>query len=849
MAKQSEHQGSPSSSGKNGSTSTAGKKRKRKWKPARIVMWSLAVAAVGVICALAGYMFILFNGEKQYNASVDKLEMTESTKFYGLDLNNNPVEVATRASGQNRELVDFKDIPPLLADAFIATEDKRFAEHSGVDFISIGRALVKDIVNRSAVEGGSTITQQLAKNMFLNADKTLFRKATEVSIAIALENHNTKDEILEMYLNRIYFGQSVWGIKAAAKLYFGKSNLNDLKLWEMATLAGIPKAPSVYNPISNPDKSKDRRATVLMLMNQQGYITDAERAEAEAVDYVAPARTDNKKNYLTFLDYAAGEAAEALNIDEDQLLREGYNVYMTMNPDAQLAMEQSYENDALFQKDTDPQQKIQSSMVILDHRNGNIVAMIGGRDYVNKGLNRVEVKRQPGSSFKPIVVYAPAIEQKGFTPYSMLDDKQATYGNYSPRNYDGVYQGQVTMFEAVRKSINAPAVWLLNTITLKTGMDFAKSLGITFDPQDTNLAIALGGMTKGASPLEMAKAYSAFANNGQQYEPHALLRITDKDGKEVWTTKDTKPKQVMSAKTAWYVNLLLQGVVDSGTGTGAKMNRPVAGKTGTTQLDLKGLEKYNRDVWFVGFTPEWTAAVWEGFDKTDAKHYVTSSGGPDKIFKDVMTKAMAKMPVKPFVKPNGVDDLKQAPDKITDLKATYVPENRKVELTWSSMGGGSLYQVYRKGSKDTEAKQLIIVQTNQLNDITIVPGEKYEYDVVVEKPDSDGVSDKSNVATVEIPPDGSGSPSPGGSGSPSPTPSGGASPTPNGSGSPSPGGSGKPGGTATPTPSPTQKPGGGDGSQSPGKTPTPTPSGTPVNGQGKPPAGNNGNSGNTGSQR
>ncbi|WP_135551142.1 PBP1A family penicillin-binding protein [Paenibacillus cymbidii] len=846
MAKQSEHQGSPSSSGKNGSKSTAGKKRKRKWKPARIVMWSLAVVAVGVICALAGYMFILFNGEKQYNASVDKLEMTESTKFYGLDLNNKPVEVATRASGQNRELVDFKEIPPLLADAFIATEDKRFAEHSGVDFISIGRALVKDVINRSAVEGGSTITQQLAKNMFLNADKTLFRKATEVSIAIALENHNTKDEILEMYLNRIYFGQSVWGIKAAAKLYFGKSNLNDLKLWEMATLAGIPKAPSVYNPITNAEKSKDRRATVLMLMNQQGYITDAERAEAEAVEYVAPVRTDSKKNYLTFLDYAAGEAAQALNIDEDQLLREGYNVYMTMNPDAQLAMEQSYENDALFQKDTDPQQKIQSSMVILDHRNGNIVAMIGGRDYVNKGLNRVDVRRQPGSSFKPIVVYAPAIEKKGFTPYSMLEDKQATYGYYSPRNYDGVYQGQVTMFEAVRKSINAPAVSLLNTIKVGTGMDFAEKLGITFErPQDENLAIALGGMTKGASPLEMAKAYSAFANNGQQYEPHALLRITDKDGKEVWATKDTKPKQVMSAKTAWYVNLLLQGVVDSGTGTGAKMNRPVAGKTGTTQLDLKGLEKYNRDVWFVGFTPEWTAAVWEGFDKTDAKHYVTSSGGPDKIFKDVMTKAMAKMPVKPFVKPSGVDDLKQAPDKITDLQATYVPENRKVELTWTSMGGGSLYQVYRKGSKDEDYKQLIIVQTNQLNDITIVPGEKYEYYVVVEKPDSDGVSDKSNTATVEIPPDGTGSPSPSGSGTPTPSPSGSVSPTPGGSGSPSPGGSGKPGGTATPTP--TQKPsGGGNGTQSPGKTPTPTPSpsNSPAGGQSKPPAGNNGNNGN-----
>ncbi|MDF2923358.1 MAG: penicillin-binding protein [Paenibacillaceae bacterium] len=813
---------------KQGSKPKARKPGKRRFSFGKLFVAMGITAAIAIVFALIGYMVIIYNGQNIFDSNKDKLDMMEASIIY--DGSDQEVAVLAR---QNREMVDKDEIPRKVANAFIATEDRRFNEHAGVDLWAIGRALVKDVVARSVVEGGSTITQQLAKNLFLDSEKTFFRKGTEMSIALALEENLDKDEILQLYLNRIYFGKGAYGIKAASKLYFGKADLNTLDTWEIATLAAIPKAPSVYSPLADAEKSKERRNVVLKLMYDQGYITEEEKNKSQAMEFVP--QPGKGGEFPAFIDYMITEAAEKFKLEEEVLRRGGYKIYTTMNVEAQRILEQSFNNPKLFQKDG-PEQKMQGSMVIVDNKDGGLLAMSGGRDYENKGLNRALAQRQPGSAFKPLIVYAPALELAGdrFNPYTLLNDEQKSYNNYSPRNYDGVYKGQVTMFEAVRKSINAPAVWLLNEIGVAKGMDFVGKMGIKLDSPDRNLAIALGGLTKGVSPLQMAQAYSAFPNNGTMNAAHSIRKIVDSEGGE--TVAKVEKTKVMSPKTAYYMTELLKGVVDGGTGTAAKLNRPAAGKTGTTQLDLKGLEKNNRDVWFTGFTVDWTAAVWMGFDKTDTKHYVLPASGslPAAMFKEVMNKAMtaAKLPVKQFAKPADVPDLKEPPKVVTNLTGEYVKEGLpKVRLAWSGEENNDIgaYQVFRKEAKEGEYKQIaeMVKGTFEFNDISVKPGDSYEYYVVPFNTQSSQAGANSNVVAVEIPAD---------EASPTPSRSPGASSTPHGSASPGsstvpggsvrPGGSAKPEDSASPGRSPTPgSPGGGAGTATP--TPTPSPAGSP----------------------
>lgn len=729
------------------------RKKRKKLTAMAVFGWAFVAAVLAAICAMGVYIFVIINGNMILQQNMNKLDLDEVTHIYDAAGN----EVGMLYADAVRENVESEEIPQLLKNAFIATEDKRFNEHQGIDLLGIGRALVKDIIARKMVEGGSTITQQLAKNLFLNADKTFFRKATEMSIAVALEDQLSKEEILELYLNRIYFGNGAYGIKAASKVYFNQPDLNRLELWQMATLAAMPKAPNRYNPINNPELSLERRGVVLRLMADQGYITEEQRAAAAAVEYVAPPKTEkaDKGRNQTYIDYVLREAQERYGLEEDDLLRKGYQIYTTIDLNAQKILEETYKNDNFFQKDG-PEQKMQSSMVILNNEDGGIVAMIGGRDYVVRGLNRAadpRAARQPGSAFKPLIAYAPAIEKNNLNPYSMLPDERRTYNGYSPRNYDGVYRGQVTMMEAVRKSINAPAVYLLNEIGLGTAKSFVGKLGIELDPNDNNLAIALGGLTKGVTPLQMAQAYTAFPNNGKMQTAHAITKIVDSSGATVHTYKPPEQPEAMSPKTAWYMTQLMRSVVEpGGTGAKARFERPVAGKTGSTQETIKGLEKYNRDLWFVGYTPEWTAAVWMGFEKPDAKHYVNmSSGAPAAIFKEVMQKSLAGRPVTQFQRPKGVPDVTAPPKGISDLKAEYT--DRSVRLAWSSVGDNITYQLYRKdgGAAEFPSEPLLSTTTNEARDISVMPGQTYDYAVVPVNPNNGLAGQRSNTASVEIP--------------------------------------------------------------------------------------------------
>ncbi|WP_219837537.1 PBP1A family penicillin-binding protein [Paenibacillus sp. R14(2021)] len=725
------------------------KKPKKKNKKRKLAVWLFFTAAIAVVCGIIGYMLIILNGERILSENQDKLILPEASTIY-----DGQGKEVTRL-GANRENVEFAEIPELMRDAVIATEDQRFEKHSGIDLWSIGRALVKDVVARSAVEGGSTITQQLAKNLFLSSDKTPFRKATEASIAVALEHKKTKDEIITMYLNRIYFGKSAYGVKAAAELYFN-TDLKDLKLWQMATLAAIPKAPSTYNPIKNPEKSMERRAVVLQLMFDQGYITKAQMDEAKAVKYEPVEQDKNTETYTAFIDYALDEAERVSGLTEEQMRIGGYKIFTTLNTQAQSVMEREFEDDNNFEKSVDAQ-KEQGAMIIVDHRSGEIQGLVGGRDYANKGTNRVLIPRQPGSSFKPITVYGPAIETGDYFPWSILQDVKTCYGSYCPRDSNRVkYIGPVSMEQSIKESRNASAVWLLNEMGVKTGLAFAENLGFELDKtKDRNLAIGLGGLTYGVTPYQMAKAYSAFANDGKTVDPHALVKITDKDDTSLYEYNAPTSEQVMKPSTSYYMTELMQGVLEKGgTGVNARIDRPVAGKTGTTQNGVPGVKNgYNRDAWFAGYTPEWTAVVWMGYDHTDKDHMIKrSSEQSAAMFGKVMREAMKGVPKGSFTKPAEVH-VEKPPIGITNFNAVYDEQNARVQLSWSPVEGeGMTYRVYRKEASEAAFTKLLdSLDATGVDDLSIAPGMSYEYYVTAYDPKKDMEGEPSSKLKVDIP--------------------------------------------------------------------------------------------------
>ncbi len=743
---------------KQGSAKREKQKRRKKKSGRKIAAWLFFTGAVAVVCAIIGYLLIVLNGQRMLAENQSAFDFAETTVIYDV----NEQEAARMSTVENREYVEFSQIPELLRKAFIATEDKRFYDHDGVDFFAIGRAVVKDIIARSAVEGGSTITQQLAKNMFLSHDKTFFRKASEASIAVALETELTKDEILELYLNRIYFGKGAHGIKAASEHYFGKDDLSELKLWEIATLAGIPKSPNVYNPISNSERSQERMSTVLMLMQQQGIITaeQAAEAKAEAAQYEPPAETAqgaSTQAYPAFIDYVINEIERKTEnqLTEEQLRIGGYRIYTTLNVKAQRVVEKEFDDDANFEESVEDQ-IVQGAMIILDHRTGEIEAMAGGRDYQKKGTNRVLDTRQPGSAFKPVTAYGPALETGDWFPWSTLRDDEKCYGDYCPRDSNAVkYIGPVSMRQSLKESRNASAVWLLNEIGVQRGLDFAKKLGFNLSPdQDRNLAIALGGLTNGVTPMEMATAYSVFANGGKSVDPHAVVRIEDKRGKVVYQYEAPRAKQLIEPETAWYLTDLMQGVLEKGgTGTRARIDRPVAGKTGTTQHGIPGFKSSgNRDAWFAGYTPQWTAVVWMGYPKTDEKHVLKKgSGNAAALWGKVMKQALAGVDAGSFVPPKGVKVV-QKPPTVGGFSVAWDEAEMGVAIKWARQKGDGLkYHLYRKESSQSEFSLLAQTEDTSVLDRAVTANLTYEYYVVAYNEEDAIEGDSSTRQSILVP--------------------------------------------------------------------------------------------------
>ena len=483
--------------------------------------------------------------------------------------------IYTTASAEHRLPVKLDKIPKHVRAAFISIEDNRFYEHSGIDYRGTFRALVSNIMGQE-VQGGSTITQQLAKNAFLTQERTISRKIKEAFLARQMENKYTKDEILNMYLNQIYFGEGSYGVESASLTYFGK-HVQDIDLAEAATLAAIPKSPNYYDPMENPKANKERRNIVLDQMVKYGHITqaDADKAKAEEVKIRKEDNTGKQKDLRSyFFDYVSQQIIDKYGADA--LFKGGLKIYTTLDSSMQSKAEHAirYLPD-LWTEDPDHLTQPQVGLVALDPTNGYIKAMVGGRGQ-DKFNRAVLAQRQPGSAFKAFV-YLTAMDN-GLNAATMVDDKPLKIGGWQPQNSGGSFHGTVTLRTALSRSYNIPAIRVALRVGTDKVMKMAKACGITSLVEDgpytdNNPAMALGGLTKGVSPLDMATAYGTIANNGVLNQPVSITKIVDRNGKIIYEHKPA-PKQVVSAKAAYQTTDMLKDVLISGT-AGRQPGKPV----------------------------------------------------------------------------------------------------------------------------------------------------------------------------------------------------------------------------------------------------------------------------------
>lgn len=522
------------------------------------------------------------------------------------------------SAGENRLYATIDTIPKHVQNAFVAIEDARFYQHNGIDIVRILGALVEDIKSGSIKQGASTISQQLVKTAALTFDQNITRKLTEIMMAFKLEEAYTKDEILELYLNIVYFGKGAHGIEMAAKEYFGKS-ASELTLSEGALLAGILKSPSNYAPHINMEKSLARRDLVLEQMLENEFITQEEYLDAIAEKIVLAPEEEEEYPYGFYTDRALYEATTLLNTNYTELMSQGYRIYTTLDPSMQTYLETLAEDPANFPENAQDGSPVECASIVLDANTGAIQALLGGREHTTRlAFNRAtSMRRQPGSAIKPVIVFAPALEYADYSTVSFLLDQPENFGGYAPRNSGSTYRGWVTLRDTVAYSINIPAVKLLNEITVAKGKSYASSVGIPFEEKDKNLSLALGGFTTGVTPLELCGSYLPFANGGYYQQPTCIEKIVDRYGNVVYERPSTR-YSVLSEESAFLMSSMLESSVEYGTSKNVKVeNVPLAAKTGTSSYDDA---KNNKDAWIVAYNPQYVVCCWMGFDKTDEQH-------------------------------------------------------------------------------------------------------------------------------------------------------------------------------------------------------------------------------------
>jgi penicillin-binding protein 1A len=577
----------------------------------------------------------------------------QSSTIY--DLHNK--KVTDIAGEEYRKTISLDQVPKKVQNAFLAVEDARFWDHPGIDFKRVAGAVVANIKEGFGAEGASTITQQLVKMSFLSPEKTLERKVQEAYLALQVERKYTKEEILEMYLNKVYFGEGAYGIETAAEVYFGKS-AKDLALSEAALLAGLPQRPSGYNPFEHPELAETRRNTVLSLMQEHGYISEAEKKEAQSIPVKKMLKKKERKTaYTSFTDHVIEELKEK-GIDEKDLFTQGLKIYTTLDPKAQRFTEKVLTtNDYIAY----PDDQFKAGVVLLDTQTGEIRAIGGSRNTEKKDVQRgfnyaTQIKRQPGSTAKPILAYGPAIENLKWSTYQQIKDEQIVLNGKVFKNHDNRFHGNISMRTALQWSYNIPAIKAMMEAGLEEARQFAGRLGIKLD--EVYPAYAIGGFKEGVSPLQMAGAYAAFGNEGIFNKPHSVRKIVYSNGKE--KNLQPKPVRAMSDYTAYMITDMLKTAVTEGTGMMANIpGLPLAGKTGTNELPDHIYGYGVTDAWFTGYTTRYTASVWTGYDKISQDSFVHAKDEhiAKLIFKHIMSEVSKDIDTPDFEMPPTVEKM------------------------------------------------------------------------------------------------------------------------------------------------------------------------------------------------
>lgn len=599
---------------------------RRFWRRYRIGKL-LFIALMAFILIFGSYLFYLSK-----TATVSDLQSALKTTTTIYDKNK---EYAGKLSGQKGTYVELNAISDHLKNAVIATEDRTFYENNGVNF----KRFFLAVATLGKFGGGSTITQQLAKNAYLSQDQTIKRKAREFFLALELTKKYSKAEILTMYLNNSYFGNGVWGVEDASRKYFGTSAAN-LTVDEAATLAGMLKGPEVYNPYYSVENATNRRDTVLAAMVDAGKLTKSQAKEAASIGMKnrladTYAGKINDYRYPSYFDAVVNEAIDTYGISEKDIVNNGYKIYTALDQNYQSGMQKTFDDTSLFPVSDYDGQSAQGASVALDPKTGGVRGLVGRvqstKDAQFRSFNyATQSKRSPASTIKPLVVYSPAIAS-GWSIDKELPNKVQDFHGYKPSNYGGIETESIPMYQALANSYNIPAVYTLDKLGINKAFTYGRKFGLNMSSANKELGVALGGSVT-TNPLEMAQAYSTFANDGIMHRAHLITRIETANGKLVKQFTD-KPKRVISRSVASKMTSMMLGTFSNGTAINANVyGYTMAGKTGTTETDFN--PNLSGDQWVVGYTPDVVISQWVGFKNTDKHHYLTdsSAGTPSNIF-------------------------------------------------------------------------------------------------------------------------------------------------------------------------------------------------------------------------